>query len=246
MTEGDAKLSTASGDLILVADDDPQIREVLSTKLERSGYRVEMAENGEEVLSRIAERQPDLLILDIKMPGIDGYQVCQRLRETPATQALPILILTAYGGIEHVIKGLNAGADDYVTKPFHVEEVNVRVRSLLRMKQIEKELRDKEAHLVRIETVGQLLVTMAHYINNSLAIVSGRAQALKSDDPKQAQKLKEACLKQTQRIEAVLESLKSMAQQMKISTTTYVGLDDAMLDIEDEIKRRLSQIGQGD
>ena len=231
-----------SGGLILVADDDFQIQEVLKTKLSRSGYRVMLAGDGDEVFSKIAEQMPDLLILDVKMPKIDGFEVCRILRENAATQGLPILMLTAYGGVDYIVKGLEAGADDYVTKPFHIEEVEVRVRSLLRMKQIERELRDKETRLARIDTVGQLLVTMAHYINNALAVLNGRAQAVDVNDPQQAEKLKESCLKQTQRIKAVLDSLKTMAVQMNISTTSYAGLEDAMLDIEKDIKRRFRDL----
>lgn len=153
-------------------------------------------------------------------------------------------MLTAYGGIDHIVAGLVAGADDYVTKPFHIEEVLLRVRSLLRARQIERELREKETRLARIETMGQLLVTLAHHINNSLTILSGRAQVLDARNPEQAQKLKEACLLQARRIEAVLKSLRSMAHQMKLSTASYAGMDNAMMDIEQEITQRLAEMGE--
>ncbi|MCX6639748.1 MAG: response regulator [bacterium] len=226
---------------ILIADDDLLIQEVLSTKLERAGFEVIVAGDGEEALRMISERQPDILLLDIKMPGPDGYEICRRLRAAEATRALPILMITAYGGTDYIVKGIEIGADDYITKPFDMEEVLVRVRSLLRMRRIERQLREKESHLARIEVVGQLLVTMAHYINNSLAVISGRAQALKDDNPEQARKLREACFKQTRKISAVLESLEAMAKHMKISTTSYAGMENAMLDIEKEIQERLGE-----
>ena len=173
------------------------------------------------------------------MPGVDGYEVCRRLRNDERTLTLPILILTAYGGMDYIIRGLEAGADDYITKPFHIQEVLVRVKSILRMRKIEKELREKETYLVRVETIGQLLVTMAHYINNSLAIIEGRAQATSVNDHEQVQKLKIACSKEARRIEAVLKSLEDMAEQMKISTTSYAGNENAMMDIEARIEKYL-------
>jgi DNA-binding response OmpR family regulator len=230
---------------ILVADDEPIIQEVLQKKLEKAGYAVETALTGKEALDRVLEDTPDLLILDINMPEMDGYEVCQRIRENDDIQALPILMLTAYGGVNNVVQGLQMGADDYVTKPFQTEEVLMRVRSLLRVRKIERELRHKETFLARVETLGQLLVTMAHYINNSLAIISGRAEATKEGDVEQLQLLKEACAKETARIDAVLQSLEEMAKQMKISTTSYAGVEDAMLDIETEISRKLKEVKKG-
>lgn len=231
-----------SGLTILVADDDPLIQEVLQTKLEKSGYRVKSALDGEETLASIQQEIPDLLILDIKMPGVDGLEICRRLKAEEKTRALPILMLTAYGGVDHIVKGLEAGADDYVTKPFQMEEVMMRVRALLRMRDIESQLREKESHLARVQTVGQLLVTMAHHINNSLAIMQGRAQSLKVGNAGQVEKFQNTCLQQTRRIQAVLKSLEELVQQMEISTTSYAGSHLEMLDIDEEINRRLREL----
>ncbi|TKJ41536.1 hypothetical protein CEE37_02945 [candidate division LCP-89 bacterium B3_LCP] len=227
---------------VLVVDDDSMVREVLLTKLERAGYSVDGAADGKAALDKLTANPPDLLVLDIKMPDMDGYEVCQKLRNDDRTKTLPVLMLTAYGGIDHIIKGLEAGADDYVTKPFHIEEVLVRVRSLLRMKNMERELREKETFLARLETMGRLLVTMSHYINNSLAIISGRAQATKADNQDQVRKLKRACAKESKRIAAVLKSLDEMANGMKLGTTSYVGSDVSMLDIEAKIARHLETV----
>ncbi len=226
---------------LLIVDDDALICEVLKTKLERSGYEVEIANNGMEALESIKTRLPDLVVLDVNMPKMDGYEVCRRLREDETTRALPVLMITAYGGLNHVIKGLETGADDYVTKPFEIEEVTVRIRSLLRTRYYEKELREKETQLARISTTSQLMVTMAHHINNSLAIISGRAQASKADNPIQTQKLISACLKESKRIGAVIKSLEEVASEMNFNTTAYAGVEDAMIDIEDDLTRRIDE-----
>lgn len=225
---------------IVVADDDPMIQEVLRSKLGKEGFQVEIVGDGEEALAAIARRLPDLLILDVKMPKLDGHEVCRRLRSEEKTLTLPILMLTAYGGVEHVIKGLEAGADDYVSKPFHLEEVMMRMRGLLRLRQMERTLRENERRWTRMETVQQLLVTLAHYINNSLAIIEGRAQTLKSTDA-ETLKFRDVCLRQSQRLSIVLESLHSLADQMTLETVAYAGTTIAMLDLEAEITRRLKE-----
>lgn len=115
--------------LILVADDDPHIVRLLRLYLEKAGYRVEHAGDGDETLQKIRDLQPDLVVLDVMMPGPDGLEVCHSVRRS---SDLPIIILSARGGEVDRIAGLQFGADDYVTKPFNPVEVVMRVQSVLR------------------------------------------------------------------------------------------------------------------
>ena len=116
---------------ILVVDDERAVRESLRRALELEGYEIELAADGEEALDRLeANSQPDALVLDVLMPGIDGLEVCRRLRRSGNT--LPVLMLTARAEVENRVEGLDAGADDYVTKPFALEELLARLRALLR------------------------------------------------------------------------------------------------------------------
>lgn len=114
---------------ILVVEDERQIAEILQFNLERAGYEVTVAYDGEEALTRAVRDVPDLVILDLMLPKVDGFTVCQQLRNHIA---VPILILTARGQEEDKIRGLEMGADDYVTKPFGMREVLARVKALLR------------------------------------------------------------------------------------------------------------------
>jgi CheY-like chemotaxis protein len=104
--------------LILVADDDPDIRSLVALRLERSGYDVVAAGDGEQALATALERAPDVALLDVMMPKLDGYEVTQRLRELEATRHLPIILLTARVQETDIARGVEAGADDYVKKPF--------------------------------------------------------------------------------------------------------------------------------
>jgi DNA-binding response OmpR family regulator len=117
--------------LILVADDDPDIRSLVALRLERSGYDVVAAGDGEQALATALERAPDVALLDVMMPKLDGYEVTQRLRELEATRHLPIILLTARVQETDIARGVEAGADDYVKKPFSTNELRDRVQAVL-------------------------------------------------------------------------------------------------------------------
>lgn len=114
---------------ILVVDDELSIRQILETRLSIRGYKVILAANGEEALQLFRKEQPDLVILDIMLPKIDGYQVCSEIRKE---SSVPIIMLTALGDISDRVMGLELGADDYVMKPFSPKELEARVRAVLR------------------------------------------------------------------------------------------------------------------
>ncbi|MGJ5634629.1 response regulator transcription factor RpaB [Nostoc sp. CALU 1950] len=114
---------------ILVVDDEASIRRILQTRLEMIGYSVVTASDGEEALSAFRKETPDLIVLDVMMPKLDGYGVCQELRKQ---SDVPIIMLTALGDVADRITGLELGADDYMAKPFSPKELESRIRSLLR------------------------------------------------------------------------------------------------------------------
>lgn len=117
--------------LVLAADDDPLIRELIQFRLERSGYEVVTAENGDDALRLALERRPDLAVLDVMMPGLNGYEVTRRLRADEETRRIPIILLTARVQEADVAQGFEAGADDYLTKPFSPQELRARVQAIL-------------------------------------------------------------------------------------------------------------------
>ena len=115
---------------LLVIDDDEKITALLRRSLEFEGYRVTTAADGEKGLALAAQTKPDLVILDLMLPSLDGYQVCQRLRDT--YPKIPVLMLTAKDDVKDKVKGLTLGADDYLVKPFALEELLARIKALLR------------------------------------------------------------------------------------------------------------------
>jgi two-component system phosphate regulon response regulator PhoB len=117
---------------ILIIEDEEDIREILRYNLEREGFRVDSAATGEEGLARTRSRVPDLILLDLMLPGIQGLEVCRRLRKQESTAEVLLIIVSAKGEEADVVAGLEMGADDFVTKPFSPRELVARVRSVLR------------------------------------------------------------------------------------------------------------------
>lgn len=117
---------------IVAVDDDPEVLDTLGRVLEREAFDVGLANSGAEGLALLEKRVPDALILDIIMPGMDGITICRQLRRDPRFAALPILFLTAKGSTDDIVDGLDAGADDYVIKPFELAELRARIYALLR------------------------------------------------------------------------------------------------------------------
>ena len=117
---------------VLIVEDEPDIRELVVHHLKREGYQVSAASSGEEALRQVQAAPPDLVILDLMMPAMDGLEVCRRLRQDPSTVSLPIVMLTAKGDEVDRVLGLEIGADDYIVKPFSPKELLARVRAVLR------------------------------------------------------------------------------------------------------------------
>src|SRR6059036_3535198 len=167
---------------ILVVDDVPVNVKLLADLLAVKGYAVVTAANGAEALAKVDKEQPGLVLLDVMMPGMSGYDVCRKLRENPATAMLPVIMVTALDPAQERVKGIEAGADDFLTKPINQPELLARVKSLLRIKALHDELTELNRsleHRVR-EQVGQLerLGRLKRFFSPQLAelIVAGGAE----------------------------------------------------------------------
>ena len=125
---------------ILVADDDPDILTVVKVNLELDGFEVGTAVDGEDALQKASSQPPDVIVLDIMMPRMDGLTALHRLRSQATTAGVPIILLTARGLPEDRVRGLELGADDYITKPFDITELAARVRAVLRRTQAARDL----------------------------------------------------------------------------------------------------------
>lgn len=175
---------------ILVVDDNPTNIQVLFDVLSEMGYRVAIAKSGEAALQRLQSYHPDIILLDVMMPGIDGFETCQRLKVDPATRDIPVIFMTALSDSVDKVKGLSLGAVDYITKPIQHEEALARIRVHLQLRDAQKKLEQQTAELSqaledlkqaqvqlvqseKMSSLGQLVAGIAHEINNPVNFIYG-------------------------------------------------------------------------
>ena len=132
---------------ILIADDNPDNLEIFRTRLAAQDYEIIVATDGEEALAKATEQVPDLILLDIMMPRIDGFEVCRRLKAVPSLPFMPIIIVTAMADLKDIIAGLEAGGDEYLTKPVDQAALVARVKSMLRIKSLHDTVQEQSARL---------------------------------------------------------------------------------------------------
>jgi DNA-binding response OmpR family regulator len=228
---------------ILIVDDLPMHLEYLTEELQNLGFEVSTAADGEACLQEISKKKPDLLLLDYAMPGMDGLAVLKILRAEEAYAGMPVILLTARKDVEDRVEGLDAGADDYITKPFHIGEVVARIRSHLRIQELQQTVVEREKRISHVQGVGQTLVTLSHHINNATQSISGLAQLAQNEvnDAELHRQLVSVCLRQTDRIRVVLDGLHQMVERMDLKTVDYAGAPDAMLEIA-ELEEKLKKI----
>ena len=142
--------ATAGGATVLVVDDIPANARLLERLLVRDGHRVLFAQDGEEALERVRHDHPDLVLMDVIMPTLDGFETCRRLKSDPATRLVPVVLITALQGTRERVRGLEVGADDFLSRPLHTAELTARVKSLLRIKRFTDELDSAESVILSL------------------------------------------------------------------------------------------------
>ncbi|MCB9602583.1 MAG: response regulator [Sandaracinus sp.] len=210
----------AHAPLALIAEDNPELRrflgEVLATR-----FRVRATVDGEEALAAARAETPDLVVTDVAMPRMDGLELVRRLRAMPSTREVPILVVTARGEPTEVLDGFDAGADDYLLKPFHGRELLARIDVQLRLRLLAREL----AHRERLATLGTLASSVAHHVRNPLtALVSGlpamRRRLADTVDPRSREML-DVFVECAQRIERITLDLMDLSRVDRQEVATF-------------------------
>lgn len=159
---------------ILIIDDSPENLELLCDFLRGSGFAVDVAENGEAALAQLTQTKPDLILLDVVMPGLDGFETCQRLKENDETKDIPVIFMTALVNTSDKVRGFELGAVDHIAKPLQPDEVLARITTHLTIKNLQKSLQEQITE--RDKLIGQLDAfahTVAHDLKNPLGVITG-------------------------------------------------------------------------
>lgn len=204
---------------ILVVDDSENNRETLRSVLEYSDYEVLTASSGEEALDIAQREKPDLILMDVIMPGVDGITTCHRLTSGDGTKNIPVIMITAKNEPEDLSKGLEAGAVDYVKKPFVVVELLARVKTILRLKEAQDKLVEQEKKIAIMELAG----AAAHELNQPLTVINCQIKLLEES-------LSHLESKPEREIEIINESVTRMTDIIrKIGTITRYKTKDYLL-----------------
>ena len=180
---------------ILIVDDTLANLKLLSQMLADYGYKVRAIRSGAHALQAVQAAPPDLILLDIVMPEMDGYEVCRRLKADERTRDIPVLFITALGDVEDKVKAFAAGGVDYITKPFQAEEVLARVRTHLGLRNLMRQLQDANAELAeRVAELDTFAHTVAHDIRSPLAVIIGYAELLLLEYPDLSEDARRRCL----------------------------------------------------
>jgi DNA-binding response OmpR family regulator len=244
--------------IVLVIEDDPYISKLVAVLLEEADYKALIASSAAEAFTLFEQHKLDLVILDWMLPDLPGDQVCRLIKARSAATFFPVLMLTARGELADRIAGLDAGADDYLTKPFHSDELLARVRALLRIRAAEidraetlaalarqheelraayETLRSTQAQLVqasKLASLGELVAGVAHELNNPLAIVLGNAELLPPLADEEDRRAVRQIIEAAQRGRRVVQSLVTFARHGKVEADWHNPTDliERVLDLK--------------
>ena len=227
-------MNPARTEKVLVVDDDPRNVRLLEGIFRSAGYAVDKAHSGAEALDLVAASPPDLILLDVMMPGLSGHEVCVRIKSVGSTCSIPVVLVTALSAVEDKVEGLDIGADDFVSKPVNRVELLAKTRSLLRIKSLhdqiasaKKELEHKNSELLKLEELKDTLVQMVvHDLKNPLTAIMGNLGLILRTPEAPVQKIQ-------QRARIALESSRAM-MRMTLDLLDIGRMDERKMTIKSE------------
>ena len=246
---------------ILIAEDNPDMRTLLA-RLVGKEFRVRLARNGAEALEALHERAPDLVLSDVMMPEMSGTELCRTIKSDPSTRSIPIVLVTSKAEREMKIEALEIGADDYVTKPFHPRELMARVRSLVRVTELQKQLQTRnteleqaltevklaEVQLVqseRLAAVGELAAGIAHEVNNPVNFALNAVRTMESTVVELTELAEEVAAMDSSDPDALVRRVEAFQRKKEGETARELAEDLSELSsiVSDGLKRTSSLVG---
>jgi signal transduction histidine kinase len=225
---------------ILIVDDDRQSRILLSVRMEQDGYEAVCAEDGLDALGKLEEKLPDLILLDLIMPRMNGYQLLKELKEDERTRYIPVLMITAMANTDERIRGLELGAEDFITKPYNMFEVSARIKSFLRTRGLQARLRESE----KMAAFGEIVDGIAHELRNPLMTIGGLARRFEAleVEPESVNEYARMITASVERMERMVQRIadfKDVLASKRVPGELNAVLDSAL----EEIKVKVSKAG---
>jgi signal transduction histidine kinase len=239
---------------VLIADDDPASRNTIAALLTPAGYRIRFASNGEEALACVEEELPDLVLLDVMMPGVDGFEVCRRLRACLHAEYVPIILVTALDGRKDIVRGLEAGADDFLPKPVYGAELRARCANLLKVRAYHQllaserdnalatvdALRQQVLRADRLATLGTFAAGVSHELNNIAQVLRSALEPPSHEVPAavaeaEAQANREALTHVAQHVTELARSILRIARPTE-STHLEAELGQTLKEVRDMLR----------
>ncbi|MEK6790465.1 MAG: response regulator [Deltaproteobacteria bacterium] len=224
---------------ILLVDDEEINLTLLAAKFERVGYELEKASNGIEAIVKVKEFKPDIILMDVVMPQMDGYEALRILKSREETSYIPVILVTGRSEVEDKVLGFEVGAEDYISKPYSLQEVVARVKSLLRMRALQAKLTETE----KMAALGGMVDGIAHEVRNPLMAIGGMARRLKEHetDP-QHKDYADRIISSVERLERMLRRVDEY-KRMLVSTRTSGDINNVLTVCASDIKEFID--GQG-
>ncbi|MBI1882777.1 MAG: response regulator [Chlamydiae bacterium] len=225
---------------VLIVEDNPDLLSFLSSELQRE-YRLILSRDGEEALGKIEKERPDLVISDIMMPKMNGYEFCRRMKNLKSHRDIPLIFLTAKADLDMKLEGYQYGADDYLVKPFNIDELKAKARALITLRQMGKAL--QQAQEEKLAYVNQMAASLAHEIRNPLQPIRTYLEVLQDHyaDPTFPQKMIEAVTPYLDRMDSLVQQLMHLGRFEKpsLSAMNPVNpLEDVLQILEPKLKSR--------
>lgn len=223
---------------VMVVDDSEFIVELVESSLSAIGCTVLKAFDGEEALERISRERPDLIILDVMMPKMSGLEVCRYLKNDEKTMQIPVVMLTSKNYVEDKITGFETGADDYLTKPFNIKELQVRVQTLIQKKLSQVKIVEDEKQ----EALETMAEEVAHEVRNPVVAIGGFARRLKNKLPADSalHLYADKIISETERLEMMVNEIASF-RRLTVSAVEDVDLSAVVDTVIDEMQERIDQ-----
>ncbi|MGA1868681.1 MAG: response regulator [bacterium] len=221
------------GKKILIVDDNEDTVVLYKRMLRPKGYTIIVARNGEDALVRAREENPHLILLDVGLPKLDGYDICEMLKSSEKTKMIAVIIVTCYSAMANKLRGYDKGADDYIIKPVNKDELLAKIHVLLKIKYLHEQLIEAE----KLKTLAQVAVRVNHDINNPLCSILANGEMLrtslekKGNSPDDLKRI-DLILEQIEKIKTVIEML---SKATKVISMDYIkGVQ--MLDLERSVQ----------